>query len=116
MQGLDPASGQKQNAEVGAILGLEIGVNGIEVLRSDQQQGVEVLAVGGKPAYSLHIKKLTDIQPVGQRLDGGYVFQPVLVLLIDVGISKVRAVDTQVECPLIIGIVFRLVGGVIQKC
>ena len=62
-------------------------IDAVKILRGNQEQGVQILAVGRQSSDGFYVKKLTNIQSVGELLNRRHIFHPILVLFINVGVA-----------------------------
>ena len=67
---MEPSSREEKNAEVRTVLALEILVDGVEILRRNKNERVEVVAVGDKSSDRFGLEELANVQLVRQIFDG----------------------------------------------
>src|SRR5688572_28383246 len=77
----------------------------VEILRGDEQQRIQVDAVGGQSPDGFNFKKLSNVETISKLFYGCHVFDAVLVLLVNIGISKISSVDTKIQGFFVIAIV-----------
>ena len=114
MHGFQPAARQQENTEVRPVLFLKVAVDLVKVLSRDKKQGVQVLAVGCKPADRFDIEELPDAQTVCQFLNGIHVIETVLILLINICIAEVGTINSEVQRFLVVAVIPGFQVGIIQ--